>query len=237
MKPVMFLHIPRTSGIAYRNLLKGAFTREEIREEPAAVRGKTLLQWQDEFVHDSQHKFIAGHWGWNIVERIPDVQVITILRYPVTRCVSDFNHHLREETKNEWNKTVIGIDNFFDFIDTSHGYSRMSNAQVRQLCGATWGQKDVSLPDNALQTAKDNIDKCFWVNFTESPKRMLPNRVNHELWWGERDSGTKVNITPLNAPELDSDIIERIIELNQLDFMLYKHARKKYYVDDYFIMQ
>lgn len=233
----MFLHIPRTSGIAYRSKLKGAFNRGEIREEPAAIHGKTLLQWQEEFVHEPQHKFIAGHWGWEIVGRIPDVQVVTILRDPVARCVSDFNHHLREESKNEWNKTVLGINNFFDFINIPHGYTRMSNAQVRQLCGATWGQEDVSLPDNALQTAKDNIDKCFWINFTESPKRMLPNRINHELWWGERDSGVKVNITPLNAPKLDSGIIERIIELNQLDFALYNYAKEKYSTDDYFIMQ
>ena len=117
MKPVMFLHIPRTSGIAYRRELKKAFIREEIREEPAAVHGKTLLQWQDEFVYNPQNKFIAGHWGWDIAKRIPDVQVLTILRNPVDRSVSDFNHHLREGDKNEWKKTVFGINDFFKFID------------------------------------------------------------------------------------------------------------------------
>jgi hypothetical protein len=228
MNPVLFLHIPRTGGIAYRQKLKQAFRQDEIREEPTAVQGRTLKQWQDEFVYDPQHKFIAGHWGWEIVERIPDVRVVTILRNPVDRAISDFQHHLRENGSSVWNEEVYGITDFFEFIKYTQGYTRMSNAHIRQLCGSAWGQSDRELPDNALELAKQHIDECFWVNFTESPFRMLPNRKNHELWWGKSDAGRKVNITPSHTRPLDDEVIDCIIEMNALDAQLYKYALQAY---------
>jgi hypothetical protein len=235
MNPLLFLHIPRTSGIAYRKMLVEAFRKNEIRQEPAAVQDKTLTQWQKEFIHESQHKFIAGHWGWEIVSRIPDVQVLTILRNPIDRAVSDFQHHLREPNRTAWNSEVFGITDFFEFCKTRQGYTRMHNAHIRQLCGEAWGQSEISLPENPLNLAKQNIDNCLWVNFTESPKRMVPNRVNDTLWWGERDRGIKVNITPEYIEPLDGSIIDSIIEMNQLDIQLYNYAVEKYLTKDYLI--
>lgn len=229
MKPILFLHIPRTGGIGYCRVLKPAFRREEIREEPPHVNNIPLTKWHETFEHNPEHKFITGHWDWGIVEKIPDVRVITNIRNPIDRCVSSFNHHLNETSENRWNTALFGIKDFFEFVKVKDGYVRMSNVQCRQVSGLRWTEEIDDVNDDVLEIAKQNIDKCFAVNLTAGGLRATPTRKGDELYWNYQVQEQRWNITPPHVKPLDADIIDYIIEMNQFDMKLYEYVRDKWH--------
>lgn len=228
MRPTLFLHIPRTGGIGYRRLLKPAFHPHEIREEPARVNRIPIKTWHETFEHNPAHLFIAGHWDWGIVDKIPDVQVITNIRNPVDRCVSSFQHHLHEESRNEWNSGVWGTKTFSEFIQRKDGYVRMSNAQCRQLAGLRWTEEIDEVDEKVFELAIQNLKNCFVFNITADGVRAVPTRKGNELYWAYYKQNDKWNITAPGAKPLDDSVIDSIISMNQFDMRLYEYVRDKW---------
>ena len=82
-KRLIFLHIPKTAGTAFHNVLMQHFQKGDLCPE--------RLRFLDRIPDDelAGYRFYSGHFFWNQIERVPEPKtVITILRDPRKRLLS-----------------------------------------------------------------------------------------------------------------------------------------------------
>ena len=99
----IFVHIPKTAGTTIRHQLAGSYRKEEVRlvypGEKGFVQPDELLAYSANELR--QVRFIHGHFDHSIAEAIPccDPIYATILRNPVARVVSLYQHFMLQHLK------------------------------------------------------------------------------------------------------------------------------------------
>lgn len=95
---VIFMHIPKTAGTAFREAVESAFSASETlylyphdNFYPA-----DLSIWRLPLDHRARLRFIMGHFPFGIHEALPQAcEYISLVRLPFDRLVSQYYHHLR----------------------------------------------------------------------------------------------------------------------------------------------
>lgn len=123
------LHIPKTAGTSFIALLDNYFDLDSIYSEQVYQR----LKKSEDF---SKYSFIRGHFGYGIHQMLPKKTVyITMLREPIERTISFFDHMRLEPLRNNWvSKNFLdSIKDISDIFRDAQKTRSFTNNQTRYI--------------------------------------------------------------------------------------------------------
>jgi hypothetical protein len=233
-RPLFFLHIPKTAGTAFSLHLKNQFSHQTIC--PAAYWPDLLEIPNDQRV---KYKLISGHFS-DLARAMFEVPVdcLTVLREPVERVLSllryqnhlatgeplYFSHASITELASRFREEVVKGFNAMLNTSDSRIIESLSNYQVRVISGGIIEPSYV-LTRKDLDAAKRNIVGYKFLGLTERMQDSL-DLLAYTFGWAPI-TNVVMNETPKNVQhdDISPDLIDRIIELNQLDIELYAFAK------------
>jgi hypothetical protein len=205
------LHIPKTAGTSFRNILKSVYGDRAVVRLDINNRGVTRL---NQVVYEENKapsaKVLHGHFVYeDIVNRFDlptGFKKITWLRHPVQRVVSNY-YYLESRLKtllNEEQKNLNILSKMQRSLLEYAGDEINRNRQSKFL-------KGIELKDFDFV----GIQEDFNEDLVEIAK---------VLNWGEYPQPIHHNKTPTKRPPLDPEIRREIELLNQEDMNLYREA-------------
>ena len=232
---IIFLHVPKTAGWTLRGVLRYKYPSEILFLDDVfdPLWGIEQIPLEDR----ERARVATGHVFYGVHEHIPQPSdYITVLRDPIARVVSMYNHILRRPEHRLHDVVVRSGMGLEEFARTSTDPG-LHNQQTRLISGR--GQGEV-LPREAggrewvapplergdLERAKRNLDEFLLVGLTERfdetfimLRRMLGWRLP---MYATRNVGRAASGAPPEPPAPLA--IEWIRERNQFDLELYEHA-------------
>ncbi len=208
---LLSLHIPKTAGTSFRNILK------EVYGENAVVRfdinNKGVVRLNQEFYTNKklpQAKVIHGHFAYKDINTqfdLPeDIQKITWLRNPVERVISNY-FYLESRLKTLLNEEQNNLNILSKMQRSLIEYARDDvnrNRQSKFLSGIT-------------------LEEFDFVGIQEDFENDLIE-ISKTLKWEKLPNNLHQNKTTVKKNHLDIEIIKEIEWLNQNDMELYKNA-------------
>ena len=236
-RPLLFLHIPKTAGSAFSHHLKNQFSHQTIC--PAAYLPNLLEIPRDQ---RAKYKLISGHFSdyARAIFEVP-VDCLTVLREPVERVVSllRYQTHLARggplyishashasiaKFSSRFHEEVL--KGFYAILYTSDNqiFQTLSNHQVRVISGVRI-EPNYGLTRDDLDAAKKNLVNYKFLGLTERMQDSL-DLLAYTFGWAPI-TNIVMNETPKNVQhdDISRDLIDRIIELNQLDIELYAFGK------------
>ena len=124
----MFIHIPKTGGVSFEALLRDIFGESSI----------CPLYLEEEFITSSvslsDFQVYQGHISYFIAEVLPKpLEIITILRDPVVRALSAYEHIKRDVMHPSHKILVEQTKNLADFSKHPLLRYQISNVQTKTL--------------------------------------------------------------------------------------------------------
>jgi len=241
---VYFLHIPKTAGTTLIAILDSYFDFDSIY--PWRFWPKLLRKIPD----FTKYKLVRGHFGYGLHRLLPKKPVyVTILRDPIERTISDYDHRVRDPdplykekySKNqsiaeffsdkEKRKTFenmhtlhIGLDP--DILLLTKSYGRKSIHRFRFREELPYWADDVSKKE-LLETAKQRLANFEFVGIAEKFEESL-FLLYYTFGWRPISSTWRLNIAKKRprSEELPSEAVAKIRECVQLDIELYNYAKQ-----------
>lgn len=138
-RPLYFLHIPKTAGTAFTEYLDAGFSRNQIL--PHRTWNQVFQSMPDVAVERSPAllagaSLVRGHFGASALRELPSrSSIVTVLREPVDRVVSQYNHMRRDPLSNNWAPpTFVGeLPPIEDVAGWTRGRAFFSDVQTRYL--------------------------------------------------------------------------------------------------------
>jgi hypothetical protein len=122
-----FLHIQKTAGTTFTAALDDRFPTQEICP---AIIGPELFQLPIESLKN--YTLFRGHFGYNLVSILPRKSVvITILRDPVERVLSNIDHIRRYPDHK--NHDLLQSGDLITFLKDESSWAEMRNLQTRMV--------------------------------------------------------------------------------------------------------
>ncbi len=218
-----FIHIPKTAGTTLRFLFRSAFSSRhcDAKMRPFRRKESDWFEAQDAKLIKTAYprlKSLSGHricCFSDLGDAIEGIKYFTVLRDPVQRYISSFNHQYRG------NIEALTIDNLEAYIADPATH----NVQTRWICG----QENADL---AIKVIRDDIDI---VGLTE---RFDESLLILKQWMAEPEF--EINyVTRRKAPKKaklpytsDARLHQLIQQVNKEDIKLYQ-----YVVDEIFPAQ
>lgn len=237
-----FLHIPKTAGTSLNKLIKSKYKSEKVY--PFSTYHQI---YTNKKLNIDDYDIISGHFTHSYIENITKpVNVITVLRNPVSRVVSAYNHLMREPVANfEFNKfkkcQIKDALNLYPWL--------FSNQQTKHL---GWTNNVLKMPrskipipfsienwlefrqninmDDIYQNACNAIDNMFLFGFTDRLDEFVKILFEKMKWTMPveipKSNSSKEN--QLLEDEVNNVNLKKIESLNYYDIKLYEYARRKY---------
>lgn len=206
------IHIPKTAGTSFRNTLEGVYGREGVvRLDIGLIRQETRI-WEELYSDatlPSQTRVVHGHFSYPLLTGRfpvdPDLPVITWLRDPVQRVISNY-YYLVKRLREELEEEKRGLNILVKLQRSLEEYVRYDRAQNRM--------------SRFLEGL--DLDRMAFVGFVESYDEdlaLLAQRMN----WSEVPVFHH-NRTAKESPEVPETTLDLIRNLNQKDLRLYERA-------------
>ena len=234
MRRIFFIHIAKTGGVSVEeNLIK------ETSMAPCPAYNWREL-FQEKYI--SEYKLFVGHLQYFCKDIIGDAFRFTILREPIERAMSGWEH-INRDIKHPLNASLSEAPTI-KLALTHHALHRhISNSMTRFLgCRPEFSKYDSAeiairralkcIPDRVmLENAKKCIDELDYIGFTETLNADmlgLFDALNIEC---KREEGLIVkNQNPLKKAIgyralLDNETVELLKSANELDHELYEYAK------------
>ena len=205
------LHIPKTAGTSFRNILKNVYGEDEVVRFD--INGKNDVRLNQTVYHETKLpkvKVIHGHFTMESLENKfilpPKIKVITWLRDPVKRVISNY-YYLESRLKEILDEENNNL-NILDKMQRSLiEYARAENSRNRQ----TKFVKGRNIEDFDFVGIQEDFDTDI-------------TRLSLVLDWKEVPELLQHNKTPEVRAEISKDILDEIFELNKEDIDLYNTA-------------
>lgn len=254
-KKLHFMHFPKTAGTSLSIFLEQCFRLEDICPfiyfyfGPSWVNSEFVMKdVSDPKIQD--YRFFKGHLGWipRIIFSKNEIETITFLRNPIDRTLSLYNHIRGEivfhhDYPKRWNS-------FDEFIFDPIYLSSFSNQFTKLFCLDLYYkkiitnpftyQKDNPLhfdlissinldipPESMLNLAIERLHLCEFVGLTERFEESFEWMCMQYEWLSPKIKPQK-NISPrlIERNNLTSKTLNRVMEINELDLLLYHEAIK-----------
>ncbi|PHN06452.1 sulfotransferase family 2 domain-containing protein [Flavilitoribacter nigricans] len=225
-RPIFFIHIPKTAGTSFRNMLFRLID-QEVSFPSLQDLGKNdgnYLTFEEvrEILPLEQRKilFLTGHFPFAAGELLAaPVEYYVFLRDPIDRTISNLLHFQRNYPENK-DRSLLEV------FEKHRGH--LQNLQTRFLSVSTLDQMEAFYqPDmiskKHLDLAKANLEKCTFVGLTERFSDSL--LMAEQLLGAKLGSQLKRNVAPISAKQqLDPLLVEQIQPYLELDQELYHFA-------------
>jgi Sulfotransferase family len=222
----LFVHIPKTAGSSFRlSLIKELTPEYNIsidKDRGLKTRDEAFGTAVDHFLERAKaetFRFASGHLKMPEVVHIRrslsrEVNLITMLRDPVERVISEFRYQ-STPAHPQWREFTRSFPRFEDFIE----HPRARNKMIRHL----------SLRGESTDAVIDRVDAEFaLVGIVESYARSLQlcsAIVGRTLPHDVKERVTAP--TSQNSIDLSNTVRARVRELNAADHRLWVHFKDK----------
>ena len=235
MKKIAFIHIPRTSGKSFWGHIS--------RHLPGPI---SLNPNWAAYINDgrsSSYRLMGGHVNCAIVDYVGgDVDLVTMLRDPVRRTISLFNHMCSHPVFDDWRRKYQSSDvSLGRFLENSETNYQVRNAMCRYM-GSEYGPDNVPLDDDhaidhllqwsvanesdqvVYERAASKLEEFSFIGFKEehakSTKAFLLSRgISVEILDRPRQSHTSSEST---------ELVETVRRMNRYDIKLHKLAKEMF---------
>lgn len=226
MNKFLYLHIPKTGGVAFRSVFENASRAERILHVTAP---KQLLNYSHEELEN--YDFIHGHLNINQTTKARNHKKIATLRNPIERCISTYSFWRGlDANQGSWSKNgasriraakTLGLKGLIateEYFISKH----FNNFQTRLLSGANdW---ETTLHEGHLLQAIENLKRIdFYAINSRLEESIDILCFKYGLFRPRR-------IQKLNAShyseKIDEDATSTLQSLNQLDLELLDWAEK-----------
>ncbi|ABA57258.1 hypothetical protein Noc_0745 [Nitrosococcus oceani ATCC 19707] len=228
-----FLHIPKTAGTSVTQFLQRQYDLDQIVFE---TTWRELFEYQPRM---PKLKLFRGHFGINLSQMIgPEFKVITFLREPVSRVISQY-YHVRKRATEGLNQ-FAGEMELAEFMHHKQGRKLCRNLQTRYIgrsleVGQLWAHPAVlNIPPDRffddlaspllLEQAKQNLNGFFFVGLTEyyDISMLL---LCHKLAALPELDAVKRRERERDAKRVPTEVLQHLEAENQLDMELYRHGK------------
>lgn len=238
-----FLHIPKTAGTSFTAILDNFFDFDDIYSEQ--VWHKLLQDKNRSFL---QCKLIRGHFGYGLYHILPRKPLyITMLRHPIERTISFYDHMCLEPIRNNWvsEDFLSGINSLSDIFNDGRKALVFSNNQVRHI------SIDLKIPkilenkniekfrleefhefihsdiseEKMLRLAMEQLSHFVYFGIVEKFEKSL-SLLYYTFGWKPLRHVRKLMVAPrkTNKTAINEKTLEKITEYNKLDNQLYEYA-------------
>lgn len=239
MYKVIFLHIPKTAGTTFRQIIRRNYTREErfgLDGEEKYQTGQKLKNLSN--AERNRIKLVGGHINFGLHTCFADkenVKYITFLRDPILREVSYYNYVLRIQQHVHHQEVVSKKMSLEDYI-SSDLHVELANAQTKQIAGVHTGLQsepvylESSIQSGILETAKNNIKEHFVFSGITEQFDQGVILLYKTLKWKFPLYYKSTNIAPVNQKysRLSDKTLQLIADQNQADLLLYEYVKKSF---------
>jgi len=218
---LFYMHIPKTAGTTFINILDTRFVIDEIC--PVHWPYEKLLETYTG-QQLSQFTFIRGHFPYALMVRLANrPNVISFFREPVVRTISEFEQLQKEPRHHLF--TDFKLVNIQQMLATPRLVSYLINKQTRYLAGEP---EDAPLWEQTpnLELAKERLHQLSFFGLTESFDLSL-DLFCRTFGFPPIEQYEIKNQSPDQArrSEIPKHIIEQLIELNRVDLSLLEYAK------------
>jgi len=245
-----FLHIPKTAGTSFIALLDSYFDVDSIY--PEKVWHELLKKDHTNF---SKYKLVRGHFGYNVNQVFHRKPIyLTMLRDPVERTISQFEHIRRDKLGNNWvSENFLSHDELLsDLFKDENKRKRLGNSQTRYIgldCNVFDFTKDMDektlnhfrfdgnlhkfqnniSDEEILENAKNRILDYEFFGITEKFEESM-FLLHYTFGWKPIKNMWKLNVSAPrpHKQDLSKETKEQIETWNELDRKLYDFAVKHF---------
>lgn len=210
---IISLHIPKTAGTSFRNILKSIYGEDQVVWLDMETNGVIRL---NEKIYKEKKlpnvKVVHGHFVYESLLKnftLPDkYKLITWVRDPVKRVISNF-YYLETRLKELLDEERNNLNIISKLQRTLIEYARAEinrNRQVKFLSGSKLEDYDFV---GIYEFYESEITRLSTILKLE----IVPEIIHH-------------NKTPERNSQLSDDLLNEIRELNKEDVLLYEQALK-----------
>ncbi|MDA1179878.1 MAG: hypothetical protein O2931_13900, partial [Planctomycetota bacterium] len=234
-----FLHIPKTAGGTLTLILDGFFHESEIF--PAQLLSD-FVRVSPLKVALSSCRFLRGHFDFAPLSIINEpIRVITLLREPHARCLSQLAHMLRHPEVAYWDpRQGVELD-WSSLLWSPLSEQALGNVQLKSLVSdwigfaglPRWDIAAGVTPDPTLvEIAIRRLDTFSAVGIQERFEDFF-RWLRFLLGFPRNTNQTRCNTSESARrwSELDTADQNRIRDLNKLDQQLYEYAQRRFELD------
>ena len=232
---LIFIHIPKSAGNSLREILRRQYGYRYSFKVQSDERTKASVDKLRQLPEDRKYRIrlISGHMPFGLHRWLPQpATYITILRNPIERVASEYYYIRRKPIHPDHSELVENNLSLKEFYIDRMVERNTTNLQTRWVSGCADFDSVVppyeELPANALDLAKQNLEKYFVVcglteRFDES--LLLMQKV---LGWGNVYY-VKRNVTRRRPQrdELSSSTLRLIEKYEEKDLELFEYAAKR----------
>ena len=221
---ILIVHIPKTAGTTLFSTLSNNYPTRAIRRfDPASPSSFREFEAK---IGPRAPSVVIGHYTFGLHRWLPrPACYATMLREPVARVVSHFNHvaSCKEDLHRSIFRDYPTLDRFVDF-------EWGADHQTRYLTG--WPEDRVAAdPEEAARRAIEIMERHFAIGgvterFDESMtlfKRVFGWRLPFYERQNRAEDADKVHL----GHKLPRDLVERVREKNRADMRLYAYANAR----------
>ena len=221
----LYLHIPKTGGVSFRQVIENAFHVDEILH---VTTPGDMLTHTDETL--SQYRFVHGHFSMCHVEHLSGFKKITSLRDPVDRCLSTYNFW-RGLNPSEWpaksqvqimRAQKLSLEELIEHPDRLT-QRHFHNVQTRMLSGLADESSPVTTEH--LDMALKNLESFEFIALNEQledSRKMLCLKFGFYF----PCAPVRLNQSTFRTP-VSLELIDRLKVANGLDLQLLQALQNK----------
>lgn len=164
-KFVYFIHIRKTAGTSMRSVLRYNYTKEQTCPELSQADLMIKHAGEDIGKYLDQFRLVSGHY-YNLPKYfVTKRDVVTILREPIARTISEINQ-IRNDSRDLLHESAMGLSVEEMFNDERFDKA-LKNSQTRFLVMNAQSGYDALSDAERVAVAKKYLDTIAFVGLTE----------------------------------------------------------------------